>query len=55
MIIITIRITIFQGTGTTIRITFQVTEIIILTGIDFIVTIIIIFPETEIMIIDKKI
>ena len=55
MIIITNRITIFQGTGTTITITFQVTKIIILTAIDSIITIIIIFGETEIMIIDKKI
>ena len=60
MIIITlhrtiIRITIFRGTGTTITITFQVTEIIILTAIDSIITIIIIFRKTEIMIIDKTI
>ena len=36
-------------------ITFQATEIFILTAIDFIITVIIIFRETEIMIIDKKI
>ena len=50
-----IRITIFQVTGTTITVTFQVTELITLTAIDSITTVIIIFRETEIMIIDKKI
>ena len=47
--------TIFKGTGKTITIIFQVTEIIIPTAIDTIITIIIIFWETEIMIINKKI
>ena len=60
MVIITlhktiIRLIMFLETETTITITFQVTEIIIPTGIDSIITIIIIFLETEIMIIDKKI
>ena len=52
---IIVRMTIFKGTGKTITIIFQVTEIIIPTAIDTIITIIIIFWETEIMIINKKI